>query len=139
MIEVHRLPSMKPQRSHNPNVGDFISSKLREIDNDPAQPPYDSIQEYAYEGEGSVLGLSLSSIDLALSREYIDCKKPVKISCKAETDEVNQIDEDVGEDELELEYLNRLGPKFSKISNLFSGVEIDEPLNMEELMGEKIS
>lgn len=36
---------MKPHRPQNTDVGDFINSKLREIDNDPVQPPYDSLQE----------------------------------------------------------------------------------------------
>lgn len=147
---------MKPQRPHNPNVGDFINNKLREIDNDPAQPPYDSIQEYAYEGEGSTLGSSLSSIDLALTKELnggdhvVKTKKEkVKISKKQkfeetlkpidtidgekdekkdEDDETLNNDEDDDddiddEDELDVEFLNRLGPKFSKLSSIYSGTD----------------
>jgi hypothetical protein len=117
---------MKPLRSHNPNVGDFINSKLREIDNDPAQPPYDSIQEYAYEGEGSVLGLSLSSIDLAVSKEENGDIRRTKINRKADVDELGNIDDEMEEDELDLDYLNKLGPKFSKISNLYSGVSVTD-------------
>ncbi len=124
------MPSMKPQRSHNPNVGDFINSKLREIDNDPAQPPYDSIQEYAYEGDGSVLGLSLSSIDLAQGTDCTDGSTLAKVSCKMEIDE--ELDDYVDEDELDLEYLNRLGPKFSRLSNLYSGVNVVDD-QIEEL------
>jgi len=33
------------------NVGEFIKGRIRDIDDDPSQPPYDSLQEYAYEGE----------------------------------------------------------------------------------------
>ena len=147
VVEVHKLPSMKPLRSHNPNVGDFINSKLREIDNDPAQPPYDSIQEYAYEGEGSVIGLSLSSIDIALAKEFADIKpiRKARISYKPEADELDNIDgddmEDEDEDELDLDYLNKLGPKFSKISNLYSGVSFieDKQLKEDDQKGEKIS
>lgn len=62
---------MKAHRTHNTDVGDFINSKLREIDNDPIQPPYDSLQEYAYEGEGSMYGSTLSSLELKLDDETI--------------------------------------------------------------------
>jgi hypothetical protein len=61
-----QLGGMKGHRPQNNDVGDFINSKLREIDNDPVQPPYDSLQEYAYEGEGSMYGSTLSSLDVKI-------------------------------------------------------------------------
>lgn len=41
---------------------EFIWDRLRGTDVDPSAPPYDSLQTYAFEGNGSVAG-SLSSLD----------------------------------------------------------------------------
>ncbi|CAF4849464.1 unnamed protein product, partial [Rotaria magnacalcarata] len=54
------IPASKPVLNKNQanglnnngiNVGEFIKGRIRDIDDDPSQPPYDSLQEYAYEGE----------------------------------------------------------------------------------------
>ncbi|MCJ8738673.1 hypothetical protein PDJAM_G00038450 [Pangasius djambal] len=43
------------------NVHDFIKQRLVEADQDTSVPPYDSLQTYAYEGQGSPAG-SISSL-----------------------------------------------------------------------------
>jgi cadherin 18 type 2 len=96
--------SIKPQRLQSHDVGDFINNKLREIDHDPSLPPYDSIQEYAYEGEGSNMSLSLSSINTLANDQ-------------TENDETPKSDED----ELDLDYLNKLGPKFTHLYDIYNG------------------
>lgn len=48
------------------DVGDFIGDRLRDADNDPNAPPYDSVREYEYEGGGSSAG-SLSSLQSSSS------------------------------------------------------------------------
>jgi len=42
-------------------VADYIKSRLRDADTDPNCPPYESVREYAYEGDGSTAG-SLSTM-----------------------------------------------------------------------------
>ena len=54
-----------PPNDH-PNVGKFIVTRLEDADNDPNAPPYDSVREYEYEGNGSTAG-SLSSIQTSSS------------------------------------------------------------------------
>jgi cadherin 15 (M-cadherin) len=82
---------------------------LREIDNDPVQPPYDSLQEYAYEGEGSMYGSTLSSLDTILQDE-----KPTSNTSTFKSRNNN----DDGMDS-ELDQLKNWGPKFNKISNIY--------------------
>ncbi|XP_054840735.1 cadherin-19 [Eublepharis macularius] len=52
---------------------EFISQKLEEANSDPDVPPYDSLQTYAFEGDGSVAGslssLGSSSFDLDVNYE----------------------------------------------------------------------
>lgn len=43
------------------DVHDFIRQRLAEADQDTSVPPYDSLQTYAYEGQGSLAG-SISSL-----------------------------------------------------------------------------
>ena len=59
-------PRMPFQPGENPDVGDFIGSRLNDADKDPNAPPYDSVREYEYEGSGSTAG-SLSSIQTSSS------------------------------------------------------------------------
>lgn len=106
---VSEIDGLKAQRPHNTDVGDFINSKLREIDNDPVQPPYDSLQEYAYEGEGSMYGSTLSSLDTILQDE--------KHTSNTSTFKTKNDFED-GMDS-ELDQLKNWGPKFNKISNIY--------------------
>nr|XP_020665410.1 cadherin-24 isoform X1 [Pogona vitticeps] len=52
------LPARVPPQPHD--VASFLAARLSEVDADPSVPPYDSIQVYGYEGQGSSAG-SLSS------------------------------------------------------------------------------
>lgn len=127
----------KMLRPQNADVGDFINSKLREIDNDPVQPPYDSLQEYAYEGEGSMYGSTLSSLneqnEEELDENQVESEKPsqrksdkdaappsklvtFKKDSKSSNDNTN-LDSD-------LEQIKNWGPKFNKISNIY-GIKTD--------------
>ena len=106
---VSEIDGLKAQRPHNTDVGDFINSKLREIDNDPVQPPYDSLQEYAYEGEGSMYGSTLSSLDTILQDE-----KHTSNTSTFKTK--NDIEDGMYS---ELDQLKNWGPKFNKISNIY--------------------
>ncbi len=109
---VTELANLKPHRPQNTDVGDFINNKLREIDNDPVQPPYDSLQEYAYEGEGSLYGSSLSSLDYKLEESNNDgCSKTKRTSKKL--------------DGSDLENMQDWGPKFNKISDMY-GLKAEE-------------
>ncbi|XP_066508070.1 cadherin-18-like [Hoplias malabaricus] len=53
-------PSQTPP---NQDIHDVIQLKVMEADQDTSGPPYDSLQTYAYEGQGSPSG-SISSLDL---------------------------------------------------------------------------
>jgi hypothetical protein len=90
-------------------VGDFINNKLREIDNDPVQPPYDSLQEYAYEGEGSICGSTLSSIEFNENPNGASSKKK----------QPSEKNKRYTVDSVELESMQTWGPKFDKISDLY--------------------
>ncbi|XP_003229066.1 cadherin-24 [Anolis carolinensis] len=52
------LSTRVPPQPHD--VASFLAARLCEVDSDPSVPPYDSIQVYGYEGQGSSAG-SLSS------------------------------------------------------------------------------
>jgi len=52
---------LAPRRGSDPDMADYISGRLRDADADPNCPPYESVREYAYEGDGSTAG-SLSSM-----------------------------------------------------------------------------
>lgn len=73
------------------DVGDFISSRLEEADEDASAPPHDSLHHFAYEGEGSIAG-SLSSL--------------------ASTTE--------SEDQA-YDYLKDWGPRFHKLADIYGG------------------
>uniref|UniRef100_A0A8C6PA97 Cadherin-20 n=1 Tax=Nothobranchius furzeri TaxID=105023 RepID=A0A8C6PA97_NOTFU len=72
------------------NVHGYVLAKLLEADMDPCAPPYDSLQTYAYEGEGSVAE-SLSSLQSGASN----------------TDH-------------EYDYLNDWGPRFKKLAEMYA-------------------
>ena len=72
-----------------PDVGDFINSRLKEADDDATAPPHDSLHEFAYEGSGSVAG-SLSSL--------------------ASTND---------SEEQSYDYLGDWGPRFNKLSEIY--------------------
>ncbi|KAM6451265.1 cadherin-24 isoform 2-T3 [Liasis olivaceus] len=57
----HFPPSLSTRVPPQPHdVASFLAARLSEVDADPSVPPYDSIQVYGYEGQGSSAG-SLSS------------------------------------------------------------------------------
>ncbi|XP_059388739.1 cadherin-18-like isoform X2 [Carassius carassius] len=70
-------------------VGEFIKQRVAEADQDTSVPPYDSLQTYAYEGQGSPAG-SISSLGSAGARSDLD---------------YNSLDD--------------WGPKFEKIAELY--------------------
>ncbi|XP_076704283.1 cadherin-24 isoform X1 [Callospermophilus lateralis] len=51
----------QPRPPGPPDVAQLLALRLREADEDPSVPPYDSVQVYGYEGRGSSCG-SLSSL-----------------------------------------------------------------------------
>ncbi|XP_048867095.1 cadherin-10-like isoform X1 [Brienomyrus brachyistius] len=75
----------------NPDVRDFINSRLQDNDSDPTAPPYDSLATYAYEGSGSIAE-SLSSLE------------------SAATDADHEYD-----------YLSNWGPQFKKLADMYIG------------------
>ncbi|XP_039983529.1 cadherin-20-like isoform X1 [Xiphias gladius] len=79
------------------NVHGYVLAKLLEADMDPCAPPYDSLQTYAYEGEGSVAE-SLSSLQ----------------SGTTNTDH-------------EYDYLNDWGPRFKKLAEMYGVLETNSP------------
>jgi len=80
-----------PPKGENPEVGDFIGTRLADADDDPFAPPHDSVREYAYEGGGSDAG-SLSSLASTASSE-----------------------------DQEYMYLNNWGPRFTKLADMYGG------------------
>ncbi|XP_076014293.1 cadherin-20-like [Genypterus blacodes] len=79
------------------NVQGYVLAKLLEADIDACAPPYDSLQTYAYEGEGSVAE-SLSSLQSGTSN----------------TDH-------------EYDYLNDWGPRFKKLAEMYGVLETNTP------------
>ncbi|XP_061095038.1 cadherin-20-like [Conger conger] len=79
-------------------VHSYVLAKLFEADLDPCAPPYDSLQTYAYEGEGSVAG-SLSSLQSAVSNGDHD-----------------------------YDYLSDWGPRFRKLAEMYGALESNNPL-----------
>ncbi|XP_035597467.1 cadherin-20-like isoform X2 [Oncorhynchus keta] len=79
------------------NVQGYVLAKLLETDLNPCAPPYDSLQTYAYEGEGSVAE-SLSSLQSGCSN----------------TDH-------------EYDYLNDWGPRFKKLAEMYGVLETNNP------------
>ncbi|XP_077091695.1 cadherin-7-like [Siphateles boraxobius] len=72
---------------------EFIWDRLRVTDVDPSAPPYDSLQTYAFEGNGSVAG-SLSSLG----------------SPSSDSDQ-------------SYDYLSNCGPQFKKLADLYGNLE----------------
>uniref|UniRef100_H2V8I9 Cadherin-20 n=1 Tax=Takifugu rubripes TaxID=31033 RepID=H2V8I9_TAKRU len=79
------------------SVHGYVLAKLLEADLDLCAPPYDSLQTYAYEGEGSVAE-SLSSLQSGTSN----------------TDH-------------EYDYLNDWGPRFRKLAEMYGVLEANSP------------
>lgn len=72
---------------------EFIWDRLKVTDADPSAPPYDSLQTYAFEGNGSVAG-SLSSLESPNS-----------------------------DSEQSYDYLSNCGPRFKKLADLYGNLE----------------
>ncbi|XP_026078082.1 cadherin-18 isoform X2 [Carassius auratus] len=53
------------------DIGEFIKQRVAEADQDTSVPPYDSLQTYAYEGQGSPAG-SISSLGSAGAHSELD-------------------------------------------------------------------
>ncbi|KAL4631030.1 cadherin-20 [Arapaima gigas] len=79
-------------------VHSYVLAKLLEADHDPGAPPYDSLQTYAYEGEGSVAE-SLSSLQSVTSNADHD-----------------------------YDYLSDWGPRFRKLAEMYGVLETNNPL-----------
>ncbi|KAF3703816.1 Cadherin-20 F-cadherin MN-cadherin Precursor [Channa argus] len=100
--EIESLSRYVPQACVMGGGGDssvhgYVLAKLLEADMDPCAPPYDSLQTYAYEGEGSVAE-SLSSLQSGTSN----------------TDH-------------EYDYLNDWGPRFKKLAEMYGVLEANIP------------
>lgn len=83
--------------SGDEGVHGYVLAKLLEADRDPCAPPYDSLQTYAYEGEGSVAE-SLSSLQSGTSNPEHD-----------------------------YDYLNDWGPRFKKLAEMYGVLEAPAP------------
>ena len=83
-----------------PDIQTFLNSNKDRVDADPEANPYDDLRHYAYEGDGNSGG-SLSSLNS-------------------------------GEDDadLEFEYLNKFGPRFKKLADMY-GRESDSESEQE--------
>ncbi|KAM9307979.1 cadherin-10-like [Gastrophryne carolinensis] len=80
----------------NTDIRDFINQRLKEHDNDPVAPPYDSLATYAYEGNDSVAE-SLSSLESSTT-----------------------------EGDQNYEYLKEWGPRFNKLAEMYGNGESDK-------------
>ncbi|XP_042320335.1 cadherin-10 [Sceloporus undulatus] len=90
------IPRRTPSAPDNTDVRDFINQRLKEHDNDPSAPPYDSLATYAYEGNDSIAE-SLSSLE------------------SGTTDGDQNYD-----------YLKEWGPRFNKLAEMYGGGESDK-------------
>ncbi|KAM7390138.1 hypothetical protein PAMA_008352 [Pampus argenteus] len=88
----HRSPSVDLDEA---DVHEFIKQRLVEADMDTTVPPYDSLQTYAYEGQGSPTG-SISPLD----------------SPGTQTEQ-------------DYNYLDDWGPKFQQLAELYGEAESD--------------
>ncbi|XP_005998735.2 cadherin-20 isoform X1 [Latimeria chalumnae] len=88
--EIESLSRYVPQTfAVDNNVHNYVLAKLYEADVDPCAPPYDSLQTYMFEGEGSVAE-SLSSLE----------------SVTTDADQ-------------SYDYLNDWGPRFQKLADMY--------------------
>ncbi|XP_074646658.1 neural-cadherin-like [Tubulanus polymorphus] len=62
LVKSQPLQSAPPAIDRPDNVGDFISDRLKNADDDPSAPPHDTLHEFDDEGGGSTAG-SLSSLN----------------------------------------------------------------------------
>nr|KAG5696612.1 hypothetical protein BaRGS_034073 [Batillaria attramentaria] len=83
------LPARRGIPDDRPDVGGVLSDRLRDAEDDPDAPPYDTTQAFNDEGSGSTAG-SLSSLNTTSS--------------------------DASQD---YDYLNDWGPKFAKLADMY--------------------
>ncbi|KAG2458537.1 CAD20 protein, partial [Polypterus senegalus] len=97
--EIESLSRYVPQTCMGEsNVHSYVLAKLYEADTDLCAPPYDSLQTYAYEGEGSVAD-SLSSLQSVSTNNDHD-----------------------------YDYLSEWGPRFKKLADLYGVSEANDVL-----------
>ncbi|XP_048742923.2 neural-cadherin-like isoform X4 [Ostrea edulis] len=87
----------RPLKSGQPagTIGNFITDRLDDANDDPDAPPHDTLRDFQYEGEGSDAG-SLSSLNTTSS----------------------------GGDQ-DYDFLNEWGPKFSKLADMYNNYDDD--------------
>ncbi|XP_034415921.1 cadherin-18 isoform X1 [Cyclopterus lumpus] len=78
-----------------PDVHEFIRQRLAEADMDTGGPPYDSLQTYAYEGQGSPTG------------------------------SVSPLDTPAAQSEQDYNFLDDWGPEFQKLAELYAEADSD--------------
>ncbi|XP_067909921.1 cadherin-20-like [Heterodontus francisci] len=83
-------------RAGGEHVNSYILAKLHDANTDPCAPPFDSLQTYAFEGNGSVAE-SLSSFESATT-----------------------------DSDLNYDYLTDWGPRFKKLADMYGGSESTE-------------
>ncbi|XP_078056149.1 cadherin-20-like [Mustelus asterias] len=83
-------------RGEDDNVNSYILAKLHDANTDPCAPPFDSLQTYAFEGNGS-MAESLSSFESATT-----------------------------DSDLNYDYLTDWGPRFKKLADMYGASEDTE-------------
>ncbi|KAI7797083.1 putative cadherin-18-like [Triplophysa rosa] len=89
------------------DVVEFIKQRVAEADQDTSIPPYDSLQTYAYEGQGSPAG-TISSLGSAGAHS-----------------------------EQDYNYLDEWGPEFQKLAELYGDEVETESSSTEKAESEK--
>lgn len=89
------------------DVGEFIKQRVTEADQDTSIPPYDSLQTYAYEGQGSPAG-TISSLGSAGAHS-----------------------------EQDYNYLDEWGPEFQKLAELYGDEVETESASTEKADSDK--
>ncbi|XP_032826939.2 cadherin-7-like [Petromyzon marinus] len=88
-------------------MDEFIQVRLREVDADPAAPPYDSVQVYGYEGSGSSVAGSLGSLS-SLGSLGSEASSRSQGAPSTSTDGDQSYD-----------YLHEWGPRFRTLAHLY--------------------
>lgn len=106
-LEDDRLSPMLLGKDADMDVGEFIKQRVAEADQDTSIPPYDSLQTYAYEGQGSPAG-TISSLGSAGAHS-----------------------------EQDYHYLDEWGPEFQKLAELYGDEVETESASTEKAESEK--
>ncbi|XP_078469911.1 cadherin-7-like [Lampetra planeri] len=97
-------------------MDEFIQVRLREVDADPAAPPYDSVQVYGYEGSGSSVAGSLGSLS-SLGSLGSESSSRSQGAPSTSTDGDQSYD-----------YLHEWGPRFRTLAHLYGHVAAAAPV-----------